>query len=86
MPNKLNDNLSLQEISKTLSNVDRVLTERLEADTNMLVTLADEMAERATTFGGHGYKSFLEARENFIATIHKIKCEHKEFMCVLKCK
>lgn len=86
MTDKLRKDLNLQEVSRVLLNADRIMTEKLESDTVLLVTLADEMAERATMFEGQGYKSFLDARENFVTTLHKLNSEYKEFMSVVKSK
>jgi len=42
-----------------------------------IIFLADNMAEAATTFAGHGYQQFLQARTDFLDTIHKFVEEHQ---------
>lgn len=44
----------------------------------LLLSLADNMASAATTFNAHGYDSFIQARENFKDTLHKILDKTRE--------
>jgi hypothetical protein len=43
-----------------------------------LMYLADSMASAATSFSAHGYDSFIQAREQFKDTLHKILLDTKE--------
>lgn len=40
-----------------------------------ILASADNLAEAATTFSGHGYQMFLAAREAFIQLLHKFAQE-----------
>jgi hypothetical protein len=42
-----------------------------------LMYLADSMASAATSFSAHGYDSFIQAREQFKDTLHKILADTK---------
>jgi hypothetical protein len=42
-----------------------------------LMYLADSMASAATSFSAHGYDSFIQAREQFKDTLHKILTDTK---------
>jgi hypothetical protein len=43
-----------------------------------LMYLADSMASAATSFSAHGYDTFIQAREQFKDTLHKILLDTKE--------
>jgi hypothetical protein len=42
-----------------------------------LMYLADSMASAATSFSAHGYDTFIQAREQFKDTLHKILADTK---------
>jgi hypothetical protein len=43
-----------------------------------LMYLADSMASAATSFSAHGYDTFIQAREQFKDTLHKILLDTKQ--------
>ena len=43
-----------------------------------LMYLADSMASAATSFSAHGYDTFIQARETFKDTLHKILLDTKQ--------
>ena len=47
-------------------------------DEHTLMYLADSMASAATSFSAHGYDTFIQARETFKDTLHKILLDTKE--------
>jgi len=49
-----------------------------EDDEHTLMYLADSMASAATSFSAHGYDTFIQAREQFKDTLHKILTDTKE--------
>jgi hypothetical protein len=48
-----------------------------DEDELTLMYLADSMASAATSFSAHGYDSFIQAREQFKDTLHKILADTK---------
>lgn len=46
-------------------------------DETTLMYLADNMASAATSFNAHGYDTFIQARETFKDTLHKILTDTK---------
>jgi hypothetical protein len=57
-----------------------VKMDNFEQQTNYkhICELADSMAQAATTFNGHGYWIFLQAREDFQTALHAVLDEPQE--------
>lgn len=73
----------IDQISKILHQVDDAISNKLKADSQILIELADEMAESATAFSGQGYACFLKSREKFINTLTRINKEYQELLTLV---
>jgi hypothetical protein len=82
----MNSGIDLQNIATTMSKLNYDLSQKMQSDNEALIELADEMAERATTFGGQGYKAFLESRERFTSALHRINDEYRELIYLTNSK
>ena len=72
----MNSGIDLQNIATTMSKLNYDLSQKMKSDNEALIELADEMAERATTFGGQGYKAFLESFVPNVAWVLQLSIIH----------
>lgn len=65
-------NVSVQDLVSKQVELDAILTQKIHDDTEMIMQLADNLAESATMIQGQGYGVFVRAREQFFATLKEI--------------
>jgi superoxide dismutase len=70
----------LQDLIKQQNTLHAKIVDQIENDTQTLQTLADNMAECASNMQGQGYSSFINARENFLSELQRIKGNYLSFV------
>lgn len=69
-------NTSVQELVTRQNEFDAILTKKIHDDTEMIMQLADNLAESATMIHGQGYGVFMHAREEFFTTLKEIAIDY----------
>ena len=76
--------VNIEVISKVLSEVDDAVQHKIKCNRNILVCLADEMAESATTFRGQGYSVFLKSRDKFVEALDTMNKEYQDLLKLIR--
>ena len=70
--------MNITNLLKQKSEINDAIANKMQQDTNELIRLADAMAEAATNVQGHGYSVFINAREEFLSTIHAMNKDYSQ--------
>lgn len=72
---------TIRELRKRKDEITISFLSQLKADSNLVKTLGDNMAEAATNMQGQGYANFVNSRELFISELNRMHGEYALFLC-----
>lgn len=76
---------TITELKRKRDEITLSFLSQLKADSNLIKTLGDSMAEAATNIQGQGYGNFLNARETFLSELNRMHDEYALFLCSESC-
>lgn len=73
--------MPITTLKKQRDDINSQMIDHLKKDTALLKTLADSMAECATNIHGHGYVTFVAARDEFLSQVDRIQKDYSYYVC-----